>query len=109
LTANSEQLSANRIFKLLATRYSQIKARLPFTTGPFRCHRRVRSGPFEDVTPSDIRAGSFRPASRDQSDDARSGNVNQTGDQTGQAPNNRRSFRHGRLSASIRINLLFTI
>jgi hypothetical protein len=31
---------------------SQPKARLPFTTGHLRCHRRVRSGPFIGATPS---------------------------------------------------------
>jgi hypothetical protein len=49
--------------------------RLPFTTRLIRCHRRVRHNPIAG-TPVHCEVMSLRPASRDLSDDARSGNIN---------------------------------
>jgi hypothetical protein len=48
---------------------------LPFTTRLVRCHRRVRHDPIAG-TPVHCEVMSLRPASRDLSDDARSGNIN---------------------------------
>jgi hypothetical protein len=48
---------------------------LPFTTRLVRCHRRVRHNPIAG-TPVHCEVMSLRPASRDLSDDARSGNIN---------------------------------
>jgi len=64
--------------------------------------------PHQDVTPSDIRAGSLRPASRDQIRGCavRQHPPDRLSDE-GKPSNNTRSLRH-RVSP-IRINLLFTM
>ena len=52
------------------------RTRLPFTTpSTQQCHRRVRHDPIAG-TPVHCEVMSLRPASRDLSDDARSGNIN---------------------------------
>jgi hypothetical protein len=52
------------------------RTRLPFTTpSTQQCHRRVRHNPIAG-TPVHCEVMSLRPASRDLSDDARSGNIN---------------------------------
>jgi hypothetical protein len=60
---------------LSVCRTASPKARLPFTTGPVRCHRRVRHGPHWNYA-EQFRGRVLRPASRDESGDARSGNIN---------------------------------
>ena len=83
---------------------------LPFTTPSdkaidmsIRAHMKI--------TPSDLRAGSLRPASRDRSEDARSGNIHQTVGQTKAKTLEQPTIleRHEHQTTFVRINLLFTM
>jgi hypothetical protein len=61
--------------------------RLPFTTGRLGCHRRVRSAPLIKMSRRATSRGRIlRPASRDKSEDARSGNIHQILHQTRPKP-----------------------
>jgi len=72
------------------------KTRVTFNNpGHIRCHRRVRTLPYMTSAPALIRHGFLRPASRDLSGDARSGNANRIPLWSKQASNIRQSFPTG--------------
>lgn len=71
-----------------------------YSPAHIRCHRRVRTLPFRQTRRRSSGIGSLRPASRDLSGDARSGNANRTVPVKDRSPNQNNPFRQDFLSTS---------